>query len=56
MMTCAKCSRPANTKRTERDAYGRVRDVYLCDDHDPKNDKGRAFLDGHPQPDEGWRQ
>ena len=34
MQTCAKCSRPANTKTVERDDYGRVHDVFVCDDHE----------------------
>ena len=32
MVLCQHCPRPANTKKTERDEYGRVRDRYLCDE------------------------
>lgn len=35
MMTCAYCERPANNKLVRRDEHQRVREVYVCDDHDP---------------------
>lgn len=45
MMQCRYCSRPANKKLTERDEWGRVRDIYICDKCDAVP---RAFLDGQP--------
>ena len=35
MMICATCSRPANKKVTMCDDWGRPRDQWCCDDHDP---------------------
>jgi len=34
MRICQYCSRPANTKVTRRDEWGRIHDVFVCDDHD----------------------
>lgn len=48
MMICAYCSRPANTKRTERDIYQRVRDIYVCDDHEdfvPREQSQKEFME-----------
>ena len=33
MKNCTYCSRPANTKVTVRDDYGRVHDIFACDEH-----------------------
>lgn len=35
MMICAYCPRPANNKVTTRDDWQRVRQIYVCDAHDP---------------------
>jgi hypothetical protein len=37
MMLCQYCTRPANIKKVVRDDWGRPRDVWLCDEHDPTN-------------------
>lgn len=34
MRICEYCSRPANKKLARRDDWGRVHDVFVCDDHD----------------------
>lgn len=35
MMLCAYCDRQANNKIAVRDEWERVRDVWVCDQHDP---------------------